>query len=238
MSLTNCILASLPAEDFERLSPHLTRVTMRRKELLYRQDSVMDTVYFPGGGVCSLLKSTEEGLTTEIGSVGAEGVVSGDALFLSDQLPCDVVVTMPGLYADVLPADVFKGEIRRQAALYNVVMRYSQAFMMQIIQTAVCNGLHSAKTRICRTLLSAHDRAGADEFAFTHDLVALALGIRRPTVTLILGELSADGLIQHRRGRIRIVNRTGLEGACCECYGVVRHAFAELLPGAVMTTAS
>ena len=227
---SNKILASLPVEDYERILPHLKRTPMRPKQLLYQQDALIENVYLPGGGACALFKTTSEGNTAEVAVVGAEGLIGADVFFGLPYSPCEVLVQMAGPYADLLPAHVFSQEMDRRGALYNRVTRYSQALMMQIMQATLCNSLHSAEERCARWLLSTHDRAGSDEFRFTHEFLATMLGLRRPTVTIVVGALQAAGLIQHHRGTVRIIDRAGLEGVSCECYRVVKRTYARLLP--------
>lgn len=227
---TNALLASLPDEDYEWIAPHLKSVPMKVRETLYKQDARMDSVYFPGGGACALVKVTAEGQTAEIAVVGAEGVIGANVSFGFPDAPCDVVVQVAGPAAQVLPAEVFTREINRRGALYERALRYNQALMMQIMQSTACNGLHSARERCARWLLLRHDLAGASEFRFTHELVASMLGVRRPTVTLIVGNLQASGLIDYRRGMIRILDKPGLEVAACECYRAITDTVIRLLP--------
>lgn len=226
----NKLLGSLPHEDYERIAPHLKRVPMSMKEILFKQDAPIEGVYFPGGGACALVKTTAEGQTAEIAVVGAEGVIGASVFFGLHRAPCDVIVRMAGPAAEIMPALVFTKEMEQRGALYNRVIRYSQALMMQIMQSTVCNGLHSAEKRYARWLLATHDRAGHDEFRSTHEFVATMLGLRRPTVTIIAGNLQRAGLISHGRGTVRILDRAGLEAASCECYRAVRSTFSRLLP--------
>lgn len=226
----NKLLASLPAEDFQRIAVHLKRVPMLARQVLYRQGAPIDSIYFPGGGACALIKATEDGHMTEIAVVGTEGAVGTGVFFGLNHAPCDVIVQMPAPFAEVMPAQAFALEMERRGALHNRVIRYNQALMMQLMQSTACNGLHSAEERCARWLLSSHDRAGQDEFHFTHEFVATMLGVRRPTVTLVAGSLQAAGLIEHRRGRVKILDRAGLEAVACECYRVTRTTVSRLLP--------
>jgi CRP-like cAMP-binding protein len=129
-----------------------------------------------------------------------------------------------------MSAELFNAEMEKRGAFYNHLVRYNQALMSQIMQTTVCNGLHSAEQRCCRWLLMSHDRAGADEFPLTHEFLATMLGVRRPTVTIVANQLQQAGLIQYRRGSVRITDRTKLEAASCECYATVREQMRRLMP--------
>ena len=227
---SNKLLASLPPEDYERIAPHLRHVPMMAKQTLYKQDMPISSVYFPGGGACSLVKSTEDGQTAEIAVIGAEGVIGASAFFGLHHAPCDVIVQIAGPGAQIMPAQLFITEMERHGPLYNRIVRYSQALMAQVMQSTVCNGLHSAQQRCVRWLLATRDRAATNEFPFTHEFLATMLGVRRPTVTLIIGQLRSAGLIHHRRGVVTILDRDGLEAVACECYRAVRLTFDRLLP--------
>ena len=226
---TNRILSALPVEDLQRLSPHLTPVSLRMKQVLMKQGGLIDSIVFPSSGVCSLVRVTEDGQTAEIAPVGSEGAIGLATFFGQADSPCDVVVQVPGT-GHALPLDVFKTEMATRGALFNRVVRYSQAVMSQVVQTATCNALHSAEQRCCRWLLMTHDRVGRDEFPLTHEFVATMLGVRRPTVTLVLAELQRAGLISYRRGTVVILDRDRLAATSCECYRTVKTSFERLLP--------
>lgn len=229
-SSTNQLLASLPRDEYDRIAPHLKRVPMRVGQVLYRQDAPLDSVYFPGGGACALVKPTEDGHTTEIAVIGAEGAIGSSVFCGLHRAPCDVIVQIAGPYADVMPQALYADDPQRLPTLHNRVNRYTQALLLQMMQATACNSLHSAEKRCARWLLSAHDRAGQDEFRFTHEFVAAMLGLRRPTVTNIAGGLQAAGLIEYHRGKVKITNREGLEAAACECYRATRSTLTRLLP--------
>ena len=223
----NRLLASLPSEEYERLAPHLTRMPMRSQEILHKQESPIDAVYFPGGGACALVKKTEDGRTMEIGAVGAEGAT---VFFGLSHAPCDVVVQLMGPHVDVMPLEVLTREMERRGALYDRINSYSYALVSQLMQLTACSCLHSAEQRCARWLLAAHDRAGRDEFRFTHDFVATMLGLRRPTVTIVMASLKAAGVIaHHQRATVTILDRAGLERMSCECYQVMRSTLKRLL---------
>ena len=140
------------------------------------------------------------------------------------------MIQVPDGSGYMMALEPFMAEMERRGAFYNRVIRYYQALMTQVMQTTVCNGLHSAEQRCCRWLLMTHDRVGSDELKLTHEFLSIMLAVRRPTITLIICKLERGGLVGNRRGSIRIVDRTALEAASCECYGTVKANFARLLP--------
>lgn len=227
---SNKLLASLPLEDYQRLAPNLSRVPMKLKQVLHKQDEPIQHVYFPGGGAISLVKTLKDGQVAEVATVGSEGAVGASVFFGQRVADCDVLVQLAGPQAEAMSAESFNAEMDKRGAFFNHVIRYNQALMSQIMQTTVCNGLHSAEQRCCRWLLMTHDRAGTDEFPLTHEFLATMLGVRRPTVTLVANQLQRDGLIQYRRGFVTIVDRGKLEAAACECYATVREQLRRLLP--------
>ena len=226
----NKLLASLPLEDYQRIAPSLQSVPMTLKQVVHKQDEPIDKVYFPSGGAFSLVKTLNDGQVAEVATVGAEGAVGAGVFFGQRVADCDVLVQLTGPGAQVMTAELFKTEMARHGAFFNCVVRYNQALMSQIMQTTVCNGLHSAEQRCCRWLLMTHDRAGADEFPLTHEFLATMLGVRRPTVTIVASQLQEAGLIQYRRGAVTILDRAKLEAASCECYRTVRDQMRRLLP--------
>ena len=229
-SSSNKLLRSLPAEDFQRIAPHLRSVPMKIRQVFHRQNQPIRDVYFPGGGACSLVKTLSDGQVAEVATIGGEGAIGASVFFGEHVAECDVLVQVPSAEAYVLSADIFNREMERRGPFFNLVIRCNQALMSQIMQTTVCNGLHSAEQRCCRWLLMTHDRAGNDEFSLTHEFLAAMLGVRRPTVTLVAASLQDAGLIRYRRGMVTIVDRPGLEAAACECYESVKSTWRRLLP--------
>jgi CRP-like cAMP-binding protein len=228
--LQNKLLASLPGDEFQRIAPHLRSVPMKMKQVFQRQDEPTQVVYFPGGGACSLVKTLGDGRVAEVATVGGEGAIGASVFFGERIAECDALVRVPGPAAYALSADVFNHEMERHGPFFNHVVRYNQALMSQIMQTTVCNGLHSAEQRCCRWLLTTHDRAGQDEFSLTHEFLAMMLGVRRPTVTLIAANLQQTGAIHFRRGAVTIIDRPRLEAVSCECYQTVKSTWRRLLP--------
>jgi CRP-like cAMP-binding protein len=234
---TNRVLAGLTEEEHRRLSPFLRPISLRSKQVLLRQGEPIQHVVLLNGGVCSLVKAMENGSSIEIVGLGAEGIIGTNVALGQAESAGDVIVHVASDAALVLPIDAFKAEIERCGGLADLVKRYQAAFTVQLMQTAACNAMHSAEERCCRWLLMTHDRIQRDEFPMTHELVATALGVRRPTVTLIMAALYRSGVIRHARGRVTIIDRTALEARSCECYRVVAATFRQISPAAPATAA-
>ena len=231
----NTLLGSLPSEEYQRIAPLLRMVPMPLKQVLQKQDAPIENVYFPTGGACSLVKRLQDGQVAEVATVGAEGAVGIEVFFGQQRAECEVLVQVPSAGVEVMSGDAFNAEMERRGAFHNHLIRYNQALTNQIMQTTVCNGLHSVERRASRWLLMMHDRAGADEFEVTHEMLAMMLGVRRPTVTLVMASLQEAGVIRCRRGFLAIENRAALEAAACECYSTVKKSMARLLPEARLT---
>lgn len=215
------ILANLPQDDYDRLLPNLQAVSLPLGEVLYESSVRMDHVYFPTTCVVSLLHTMEDGSMAEMGVVGNDGMV-GIALFLGGITRPDRALVQVSGHALRLSANVLREEFTRLGALHDGLLRYTQALITQVSQTAVCNRRHSVQQRLCRWLLLSHDRVPADEIDMTQEFIATMLGGRRESVTIAAGQLQGAGLIEYSRGHIRILDRKGLERNVCECYGVVK----------------
>jgi CRP-like cAMP-binding protein len=226
----NKLLASLPADDFERLRPHLSTVPLAFKQVLHKQGARIRNIYFPGGGACSVTKVMANGQSAEIATIGNEGVVGASVFFGDDQSIGDTLIQVEDGEGYMMGVEPFMVEMEQRGHFYNRVVRYYQALMTQVMQTTVCNGLHSVEQRCCRWLLMTHDRVPRTDLRLTHEFLAIMLGVRRPTVTLTAGALQRAGLIDCRRGYVTILDRPGLEAISCECYGTVKANFARLLP--------
>jgi CRP-like cAMP-binding protein len=203
---------------------------MKLKQVVHKQDELIEDVYFPSGGAFSLVKTLGDGQLAEVATVGAEGAIGASVFFGQRVADCDVVVQLSGPGAQAMSAELFNTEMEKRGAFYNRVLRYNQALMSQIMQTTACNGVHSAEQRCCRWLLMTRDRVGTDEFPMTHEFLAAMLSVRRPTVTIVAAQLQQAGLIQYRRGFVKIVDREKLEAASCECYQAVKQQMRRLLP--------
>ena len=228
--VSNKLLARLPATDYQRLYPRFETVPMPFKQVLHRGGEEVRRVYFPEGGVCSITQVMADGRMVETATVGNEGLVGITACFGKGLEPGEAIVQVPSGSAQVLDVAVFREEMARRGALYDVINRYVQAYMILVAQAVACNALHSVEERLARWLLASHDRMGQDDFPLTQESLAIMLGVRRSSVTLAFGALSREGLIDHATKKIRIKNREGLEAASCECYATVAKHFARLLP--------
>ena len=217
----NWLLDALPPEDYERLMPDLRPVTFSLGEVIYESQGQMEHVYFPKNSHISLLYTMVDGSTAEVGLVGNEGLV-GIALFMGgDTTPNQVIVQGAG-EAFKLRAAAMQAEFNRGGAFQLALLRYTQALITQISQTAVCNRLHTTEQRLCRWMLMTHDRVGSDKLQMTHEFISHMLGIQREAVSLIASRLQDKGAISYKRGHIQIVNREILEESSCECYNVVK----------------
>ena len=224
----NHLLAALPLPDFEPLAAHLELVPMALGQMLYEPGSQMRHAYFPTTSIVSLHYVTESGASAETAGVGNEGVV-GISLFMGgDSTPSSAVVQTAG-HAYRLDRHTLKEEFNRAGALQRLLLRYTQALMTQMAQTAVCNRHHSVEQQLCRWLLLTLDRLPDRELVMTQELVASMLGVRRESVTDAAGNLQAAGYIRYRRGHIGVLSRPGLETRVCECYGVVKKEIDRLL---------
>jgi len=224
----NRLLAALPADDYERLRPNLREVSFSLGEVVYEFGGELDYVFFPTNSIVSLLYTMENGDSAEMGLTGNEGVV-GIALFMGGgTMPNRAVVQSAG-GALRMKAKILKDEFARGGRFQQLLLRYTQALITQISQTAVCNRLHSVEQQLCRWLLLSHDRLNTDELVMTQELIADMLGVRREGVTVAAGRLQDAGAISYVRGHIQILDRPKLEETVCECYRVVRDEFERLL---------
>ncbi|TFW08125.1 Crp/Fnr family transcriptional regulator [Oxalobacteraceae bacterium OM1] len=225
----NFLLAALPAADLERLQPALEYVAMPLDEVLYESGSHLKYVYFPTTSIVSLMYVMEDGASAEIAVVGNDGII-GIALFMGGETtPSRAVVRSAG-HGYRLKAQVFKDEFNRAGPLLHLLLRYIQALLTQMAQTAVCNRHHSVDQQLCRWLLLTLDRLPSQEVVMTQELIANMLGVRREGVTEAAGKLQKAGLVRYRRGHITVLDRAGLEARVCECYKVVKQEFDRLLP--------
>jgi len=229
----NHLLAALPAQDRERLLPHLERVPMPLGHVLYESGSELRHVYFPTTSIVSLLYVMMDGASAEIAVVGNDGIL-GVALFMGGEtMPNRAVVQSAG-HAYRLQGALLKQEFSRSGELQHLLLRYTQALLTQMAQTAVCNRYHSLDQQFCRWLLLSLDRLPADELVMTQELIANMLGVRREGVTEAAGNVQRAGLIAYQRGRITVLDRAGLEARTCECYAVVKKEIDRLLPGIIV----
>jgi CRP-like cAMP-binding protein len=225
----NLLLAALPAAELKRLRPHLQPVHLELGHVLYEPGRHLDHVYLPTNSIVSLLYVMEDGSSAEIAVVGDEGVV-GISLFMGGETtPSRAVVQSAGNLFK-LPGAVLKTEFGRGGAMQHLLLRYTQALITQMSQTAVCNRHHSVDQQLCRWLLLSLDRLQGDELVMTQELIANMLGVRREGVTEAAGKLQDAEVIRYRRGHIKVLDREKLESLSCECYAVVKRETDRLLP--------
>jgi CRP-like cAMP-binding protein len=224
----NHILASLPPGDYRRIASKIESFAFRRGVAIHEADGRISHVYFPRTGVASIVTRMSEGGTIEVATIGNEGVVGLSAYLGNGRSSMEVFVQIPG-EAVRMSSEAFLQEIRAGTALRGILRRYAQALITQIGQSAACNRVHPIAERCARWLLMSHDRVSGDEFSLTQEFLAEMLGVRRASVTQVAGILKRRGLIDYRRGMIRIVGRKGLEKAACECYRVIRSEHERLV---------
>ena len=231
---TNQLLAALPDAEWQRWLPELQSVEMPLGQVLYESGNTLSHVYFPTTSIVSLLYVMQNGASAEIAVVGNEGIV-GISLFMGgESTPSRAVVQSAGQGLR-LNAKMLKDEFNQNAPVLHLLLRYTQALITQMAQTAVCNRHHSLDQQLRRWLLLSLDRLQGDELAMTQELMANMLGVRREGVTEAALNLQRAGLIRYTRGHISVLDRAGLEQRTCECYAVVKKEYDRLLPAALAT---
>jgi CRP-like cAMP-binding protein len=225
----NRLLAALPEDDYQALAPQLEATPMPLGLAVYESGGPQGYVYFPTDSVVSLLYVLENGASTEIAVTGNEGVV-GISLFRGGETTPSRAVVQSGGQAYRLRATVLKQHFEARGGLQHLLLRFTQALITQMTQTAVCNRHHAVEQQLCRWLLLMLDRLASNELRMTQELIANMLGVRREGVTEAAGKLQAQGLIEYRRGRILVLDRPGVESRVCECYAVVKREYDRLLP--------
>jgi CRP-like cAMP-binding protein len=228
----NHLLAALSAGDLERVSAKLKLVPLPLADVLYESGSRQRAVYFPTTAIVSLLYLLADGTSAEIAVVGNEGLI-GVSLFMGGETTPSRAVVQSAGYAYRLSGKVLKEEFTRGGAMQHLLLRYTQALLTQMAQTAVCNRHHSLDQQLCRWLLLSLDRLIGNELIMTQELIANMLGVRREGVTEAAGNLQDAGLIMYSRGHITVLDRAGLEARTCECYAVVKKEFDRLLPATI-----
>ena len=224
----NHLLAALPTAEFEPLAAHLEPVPMPLGQMLYGPGEQLQHAYFPTTSIVSLHYVMESGASAESAGVGNEGVV-GISLFMGgDTTPSSAVVQTAG-HAYRLAGRLLKQEFGRAGLMQRLLLRYTQALITQMTQTAACNRHHSVEQQLCRWLLLTLDRMPTNELVMTQELVASMLGVRREGITEAAGRLQQAGFIRYRRGHISVLDRSGLEARACECYAVVKKELNRLL---------
>ncbi len=225
----NQLLAALPADDFARLQPYLEPVPLLLGWAVYESGGPQDYVYFPSTAIVSLLNVMENGASAEIAVVGNDGLV-GIALFMGGETMPSRAVVQSGGEGYRLKGPLLKSEFERGGELQHLLLRYTQALITQMTQTAVCNRHHSVEQQLCRWLLLSLDRLPSNELIMTQELIANMLGVRREGVTQAAGKLQQAGIIEYSRGKITVLDRAKLESLSCECYEVVKRETDRLFP--------
>jgi CRP-like cAMP-binding protein len=228
-SIANRLIASLPADESALVRSSLERVELSQRDVLYEPDQPIRHVYFPETAVISLMNNFSNGGTIEIGTVGREGMAGLPAFLSGHTSTTRAVVQLPGI-AYRLDAKALRDVASPGRALHTLLMQYTHAFLAQVAQTAACNSAHLVDERCARWLLTTRDRVDGDDFPLTHEFLAFMLGVRRSGVTVAMRTLKDSGLVKYTRGRVTIVDRQKLQGASCECYGVVSSTFAHVVP--------
>jgi CRP-like cAMP-binding protein len=222
-SIKNRILAALPESEYQRLAPHLTPYELAHGKILYDFGDTIEYVYFPSSALISLVTQMQDGKIIEVGLVGSDGM-SGIAALMGQKTSSDrAMVQIPdgGVRAKI---GVIKDEFKRGLDLQNILLRYANALLRQVSQTAACNAAHTAEERLSRWMLMCQDRVQSDELNLTQEFIAEMLGTRRATVNVAAITLQSAGLIRYNRGRIKITDRPGLESFSCECYEALKKA--------------
>jgi CRP-like cAMP-binding protein len=224
----NHLLAALPAADFERLEGKLELVPLLLGQTLYEPGGKLQHAYFPTTAIVSLLYVMESGASAAIAGAGNEGML-GISLFMGGDSTSSSAVVQTAGHAYRLPGAVLVEEFHRGGLMQRLLLRYTQALLTQMCQTAICNRFHSIEQQLCRWLLLTLDRLPSGEVVMTQELVASALGVRREGITEVAGRLQRSGFIRYRRGHISVLDRVGLENSTCECYAVVKTEVGRLL---------
>jgi CRP-like cAMP-binding protein len=225
---TNRLLSLLADHDYERLRPHLSHVVFEYRKSLYEASCPIDHVYFPIDGVASLVITTSDGSSAEVGTIGSEGMVGLPVCLGDRDAPSSVYVQVPGTALQI-DARIFRDELALNPTLNLIMLRYAHAFFNQVAQSAACAHLHRVEQRCCRWLLMTRDRMPSGDFLLTHEFLGMMLGVRRTTVTDVMGSLQKAGLIRYRRGHVSILDHEALRQRACECYEISKLEFDRLL---------
>jgi CRP-like cAMP-binding protein len=227
-AVRNRLLAALPPHDFAALAPVLDPVQLELRQVLYEPGQAIRAVHFPEEAIVSNIALLEDGHGVEVGIIGSEGLVGLPVVLGAERSSTETLVQFEGS-ALRLRADPLRAAFDRSAPLRAVLLRYMQAFHVQVAQSAACNAQHKVDERLARWLLMMHDRVGRDDFPMTHEFLALMLAARRPSISVAAGALQKAGAIRYTHGHMAVLNRAVLEAAACECYGTVREHFENLL---------
>lgn len=228
LPIENRLLAALPAEDYQRLVPHLELVSLPLEKVIYEPGEPIKHVYFPHQAIVSLVSTMEDGSTVEVGLVGNDGMV-GTPVFLGGNTTTNRAFVQLAGSGMRMEAIRLKAEFNRAGSLQSLLLRYTQALLTQVSQLAACNRAHTVEERLARWLLTVSDRVQSDQFPLTQEFISQMLGVRRSGVTVAAGTLSQAGMIRYTRGKITVLNREDLEATSCECYGTIKNELERLL---------
>jgi CRP-like cAMP-binding protein len=224
----NRLLTALPPLEYERLSPHLELVSLTPGKILYNAGDIVRHAYFPKGGVISLLSITQDGRTIEVAMIGNEGMMGVPIVLRSGVAPYQMMVQLAG-NALRIRENVLRLELDRGGKLQDLLLRYTHSVLIQVAQSAACNRFHTVEERLCRWLLVSRDHVQTDTIHLTQEFLSHMLGVPRTSVTMIAINLQKEGFIRYNRGRITILDRSGLEAASCECYRRIREGSSNFL---------
>jgi CRP-like cAMP-binding protein len=223
----NALLSALDGAEYGQLLDHAEHVELKLRTVLYEAGAQITHAFFLERGVASIIAPVGDDLSVEVGTVGNEGFVGLPLLFGADREPAKAIIQVAGGGVRVTAA-AFQEAVAASPTLRGLLLRYAQAYMSQVSQSSACNRAHSIEERCARWLLMTHDRVSSDEFPLTHEFLSLMLGVRRAGVTVAAGMLQKAGFIEYTHGHVKIVDRDGLEGAACACYGIIRDGYDAL----------
>ncbi len=226
-SVANRLLAALPRDENDRLSPHLQLIHLSRNRILYEAGDEVRHAYFLNDGIASMLAITEDGQTVDICTIGNEGVIGLPIILSVPIMPCRVVTQLPS-DAFMIKSGPLHAEFNRGETLQQLLLKYAYAQQSQVIQSSICHSLHTIRQRLCRWLLVVSDSVRSESFDVTQEHIANMLGHQRNRITLAARELLQEGLIEYGGGNMKILDRAGLEAAACECYRVVKDSFEQV----------
>ena len=224
----NVLIDLLPAEEREKLRPHLEEMDIAVRHEVFHANGPIEHVYFPQSCVISVHTRMQDDIAVEIAAVGREGMVGLPVFLGGRQSPATAFCQISGRSLR-MEADAFRAAVVDGSGFSTVLLRYTQALLTQVSQSAACNRVHSIEKRCARWLLSTHDSVDGEAFELTQEFLAEMLGVRRPSVSVAAGILQRAGFIRYSRGRVQIIDRAGLETAACECYGVIAREYARLV---------
>jgi CRP-like cAMP-binding protein len=223
------LLAALPTQDFHRLLPYLRTVPIRLKQVLHEPGEPLRAVYFLNDGAASIVTMLADGTMVEAATVGNEGMLGIEAFLSADAVPQGkTLIQVSGTDAERLSVGDFRREVAARGPLHDLIGRYTQVIIAQLMQSTACNARHGVPQRCARWLLMTHDRMRQQDFNLSHEFLAIMLGVQRPTVSIAAATLQEAGLIRYIHGRVTVRDRKALEKASCECYAVTRAQFDRL----------